>query len=68
MKTKGRVEEAIAKLNYPIFAIHRPGLLLNRDNDKRIMEKIFSYVPGAPKIESSQLGKCIIEHVFIYSK
>ncbi len=33
MKTKGRVEQAIAELGYPKYVIHRPGLLLHREND-----------------------------------
>lgn len=62
MKTKGEVERDIAKLGYQNLAIHRPGLLLNRDNDDRIGEKIFAKVPFVTKIESSDVGLAILDH------
>jgi hypothetical protein len=62
MRTKGEVERDIAKLGYPHLAIHRPGLLANRDNDERIGEKILNFIPFITKIESSDMGLAMLEH------
>ena len=62
MRTKGEVERDIAKLGYPHLAIHRPGLLTNRDNDERIGEKIFSKVPFITKIDSPDMGLAMLDH------
>ena len=62
MRTKGQVEDALGKLDYPMLCVHRPGLLLNRDNDKRMGEKIGSYLPFFPKMEARDVGKVILEH------
>ncbi len=32
-------------------------MLLNRDNDKRIAERLFSWIPFFPKIESRDVGR-----------
>jgi len=50
MKTKGRIEEALLKLDYPFLAIFRPGLLQNRDGESRTAEKVFDWVPFVTKI------------------
>jgi hypothetical protein len=60
-KTKGQVEEAIRVLGYPNYTIHRPGMLFNRENDKRLIEKILSWMP-LPGIESADVGKAILWH------
>ena len=62
MRTKGEVERDIKKLGYQHLAIHRPGLLMNRDNDERLGEKIFSKVPFITKIESSDMGLAMLDH------
>ena len=62
MRTKGQVEEAIEGVDYHDYAIYRPGLLLNRDNDARIGEKIFGALPFIPKIESTVVGRVMLEH------
>ena len=61
MKTKGEVERDIVKVGIPHLAIYKPGLLLNRDNDNRIGEKIGSFVPFIPKIESADVGLCMLD-------
>ena len=46
MKTKGEVEEATKALNgLKYVAIFRPTMLINRDNDFRLMEWIASKLP-----------------------
>ena len=61
MRTKGEVERDILKVGIPHLTIYKPGLLLNRDNDERIGEKIFSHVPLITKIESSDVGLCMLD-------
>ena len=61
LRVKGEVEEAISKLELPIFGVFKPGLIMNRDNE-RTAEKIFSYVPFWPKIDARLLGKSMAEH------
>jgi uncharacterized protein YbjT (DUF2867 family) len=62
MKTKGEVERDIKKIGIPHLALYKPGLLLNRDNDSRIGEKIGSVIPFISKIESSDVGICMLDH------
>jgi len=65
MRTKGEVERDIAKLGYPHLAIHRPGLLANRDNDKRTGEKIANFIPFITKIESADMGLAMLDHAIV---
>mmetsp|Transcript_12364 Transcript_12364/g.14205 ORF Transcript_12364/g.14205 Transcript_12364/m.14205 type:complete len:247 (-) Transcript_12364:102-842(-) len=56
-KIKGQTENEIIALKLPITSIHRPGLLLHRDNDSRFMEKVAAWIPFFPKIESRDVGR-----------
>ena len=58
-KTKGQVEEALKSLKLPQLSILQPGILLNRRNDDRFGEKIASYIPFAPKIESRDVARAL---------
>eukprot|EP01016_Furgasonia_blochmanni_P042404 TRINITY_DN5629_c0_g1_i1.p1 TRINITY_DN5629_c0_g1~~TRINITY_DN5629_c0_g1_i1.p1 ORF type:complete len:233 (+),score=63.93 TRINITY_DN5629_c0_g1_i1:155-853(+) len=58
-RTKGQIEEALQKLNMPSLSIFRPGFLNDRDNDTRIVEKIFKYVPFVPKIDPPHLADAL---------
>eukprot|EP00350_Pseudokeronopsis_sp_OXSARD2_P012461 CAMPEP_0170544730 /NCGR_PEP_ID=MMETSP0211-20121228/3381_1 /TAXON_ID=311385 /ORGANISM="Pseudokeronopsis sp., Strain OXSARD2" /LENGTH=206 /DNA_ID=CAMNT_0010848447 /DNA_START=1 /DNA_END=621 /DNA_ORIENTATION=- len=68
MRTKGRVEEALMKYAFPFISIHKPGLLLNRDGDKRTMEGILSVLPFGPRNESRSVGKVMLEKAIIDCK
>mmetsp|Transcript_12365 Transcript_12365/g.14206 ORF Transcript_12365/g.14206 Transcript_12365/m.14206 type:complete len:247 (+) Transcript_12365:16-756(+) len=57
LKVKGQTENEIIDLKMPITSILRPGLLVNRDNDKRFVEKLLSWVPFIPKCDSSDVGR-----------
>lgn len=46
-------------MDFNVLSIFRPGLITGRDNDSRIGEKIFSFVPFIPKISSPNLAKAI---------
>ena len=61
MRTKGEVERDILKVGIPHLGIYKPGLLLNRDNDDRMGEKIGAYIPLITKIESSDVGLCMLD-------
>jgi uncharacterized protein YbjT (DUF2867 family) len=63
-KTKGRVENGIKELGYPITTIFRPGHLLNRENDYRFGEKVLHFMPGfiLPYIETKEVGKAMLNH------
>ena len=67
MRTKGEVERDISTLGYQNLAIHRPGLLEDRDNDKRIGEKILSVIPFITKIPSSDMGLAMLDHAIVQS-
>ena len=62
MKTKGEVERDIKKVGIQHLAIYKPWLLLNRDNDSRVGEKIGSFIPFISKIESSDVGLAMLDH------
>ena len=46
-------------MNFPLTSIFRPGLIENRDNDKRFMEKIAGFIPFFPKVEAKDLARAI---------
>jgi len=56
-KTKGRVEEDLKAMSLPNLSIFRPGFLLNRRNDERMMEKIFNALHLGPRIEAKDVAK-----------
>ena len=60
-KTKGRVEAAITEVFQNGLTIYRPALLTNRRNDERFVEKMCSYIPFIPKIESRDMGAAMVE-------
>lgn len=59
IRTKGEIEEALIGLKLAKLSIYRPGLLLNRDNDARFIEKLGSIVPFIDKIEATDLAKAL---------
>ena len=67
-RTKGRVEEAAKEIkDLPILAIHRAGMLFDRENDERMGEKILgAFRKVLPGIQSKDMGKAMLEHA-IYS-
>ena len=62
-KIKGRVEDAVKALDLPQVTIFRPGLLANRRNDERKMEKFANWLPFMDKwkIESSVMGEAMLK-------
>ena len=45
-------------MNY--ISILRPGIILNRDNDDRLGEKIIAYIPFLPKITSKDIAMSML--------
>ena len=46
--------------------IYKPGLIIGRDNDFRLGEKIASYIPGISKINASELALAIFKHALSF--
>ena len=61
LKTKGKVEMDIKQLELKHLVIMKPGLLLDRDNDYRLGEKIASWVPFIPKVTWKEVACSMIE-------
>jgi oxidoreductase len=68
MRTKGEVERDMSKLGYHNLTIFRPGLLDNRDGEKRVIEKIFSAIPFVTKIDSTDMGLAMLDHAITNSQ
>lgn len=60
MKVKGQADEECLKKNVKRISIFRPGVILDRDNDDRLGEKIVQYVPFIDKIKSVDLAYSIM--------
>jgi len=59
LRVKGEAEEALKELKLPHLSIFQPGLLLNRRNDYRFVEKFLSIVPFIPKIEAKDVARSL---------
>jgi oxidoreductase len=59
-RTKGLIEETLKSLQFPVLSIFRPGLLVDRDNDKRWGEILFKYIPFVPKIDSKDMARAMM--------
>ena len=68
MKTKGQVEKACREVEVPLLTIFRPGLIKERDGDKRLGEKIAGWIPFISKISGEELGRSIYEHAIAFHK
>ena len=40
----------------------KPGLLLNRDNDYRLVEKICAWIPFVSKVQASDVARAMVQH------
>ena len=60
-KIKGETEEELEKINsIPLISIFRPGLLKERDNDKRLGESLVDFVPFFTKIKVKDVAKAMV--------
>ena len=59
-RVKGEAEEECLKRNVNYVSILRPGIILNRDNDDRLGEKIVAYIPFLPKITSKDIAMSML--------
>ena len=46
--------------NVNYISILRPGIILNRDNDDRLGEKVIAYIPFLPKITSKDIAMSML--------
>lgn len=60
-RVKGQAEEEAMNSKVHYVSIHRPGIILHRDNDYRIGEAVVAYVPFIDKIESKDIGKAMLK-------
>eukprot|EP00347_Sterkiella_histriomuscorum_P001362 403372327 len=61
-KTKGRAENDVGSMhNFKYYSIFRPGLLVNRDNDVRCMERFFACLPCVPRVTARRVGQVAVE-------
>lgn len=60
MRTKGKADEAVLKMNIPYISVFRPGAILDRDNDDRFGEKCLKLIPFIPKITSLNLARALM--------
>ena len=59
-RVKGEAEEECLKKNVNYVSILKPGIILNRDNDDRIGEKIVAYIQFLPKITSKDIAMSML--------
>ena len=67
-RVKGEAEEDCMKKNVNYVSIFKPGIILNRDNDDRIGEKIIGYIPFLPKITSKDIAMSMLVDDLDYQK
>ena len=67
-RVKGQAEDECLKKNVNYISILRPGIILNRDNDDRLGEKIIAYVPFLPKITSKDIAMSMLVDDLEYQK
>ena len=60
LKTKGKVEDELKKIGFDKLIIMQPGLLVDRDGESRVIEKIFKYVPFYPKVKWTDVSKVMV--------
>jgi len=69
LKVKGQADVEILKENVECISIFRPGLIKDRDNDSRIGEKIFKYLPFLDKLTSRDLALALVkEDMLVHEK
>ena len=59
-RVKGEAEEECLKKNVNYVSILKPGIILNRENDDRLGEKIIAYIPFLPKITSKDIAMAML--------
>ena len=67
-RVKGEAEEECLKKNVNYISILRPGIILNRDNDYRLGEKVIAYIPFLPKITSKDIAMSMLVDDLEYQK
>ena len=55
-RVKGECEDELKKRDFTNIMFSKPGLLIERDNDYRTVETVFSWVPFLSKITAAQVA------------
>ena len=67
-RVKGEAEDEIMKKNVQYISIMRPGIILDRDNDKRTSESFMAWVPFVNKIQSKDIAKALLYDDLLFQK
>lgn len=67
-RVKGEAEDEILKKNVQYISVMRPGIILDRDNDKRTSETFMAWVPFVDKIASKDIGKALLYDDLLFQK
>ena len=67
-RVKGEAEDEIMKKNVQYISIMRPGIILDRDNDKRTSESFMAWVPFVNKIQSKDIAKALLYDDLLFHK
>ena len=62
VRNKGECERDLKELGFKYVTFCRPGVILNRDNDKRLSETIAGMIPFLPKVEDKDLALTMLYH------
>ena len=57
---KGKVESDLEALKLPVLTFYRPGLIIGRQNDFRLIEASAFFIPYMPRIDAEDLGYFIL--------
>ncbi len=61
-RTKGQAEQTISEIFTRGLTIYRPGLITERRNDERTLEKVLSKIPLMVKITASDLALAMVNN------
>ena len=67
-RVKGEAEDEIMKKNVQYISIMRPGIILDRDNDKRTSESFMAWVPFVNKITSKDIAKALLYDDLLFQR
>ena len=60
LKYKGQVVEDMKEKGFDYLYVSKPGMLMNRDNDKRLIETIMKWVPFISKMKSIDVARAMV--------
>ncbi|KAK8839298.1 hypothetical protein M9Y10_032231 [Tritrichomonas musculus] len=67
-RVKGEAEDEIMKKDVQYISIMRPGIILDRDNDKRTSETFMAWVPFVAKISTKDIAKALLYDDLLFQR